>query len=122
MTHIKKIFPKVNKTTFDLFTLQTNEEDINFDHIIKIENLRIEVQNLNKLYGSNFPHLKKNLNVRLKMKKKNSKNIKYPTSKFKEYQDHIPKEYDPFYDVSTITLVNEIYQSDLENFKYNKKQ
>ena len=115
---IKSLFPEINIRQYEMLFLQTNADDLSFDHIIKLENFNSEIKNINTLYGTSFQTIKRHQNTRAKSA--HTKNIDYPNAKFATFAT-MPKDYSVFYNEQTIDLVNKIYKDDFENFGYNYK-
>jgi hypothetical protein len=93
------------------------DEDINYDHIIKIEELNDGIKILNDVYKMNLKINKTIVNGA----KKNNKvlTIDYATSNYEKYKYNIPDDYKYFYNDYIKTIVYKIYKNDIINFKYN---
>jgi hypothetical protein len=77
--------------------------------IIKIENLDQDLARVNDLYNLNFKNISfENHSHRKKIEKKTM-------------PQRYNKPYEEYLDSKTISLINEIYQKDIEYFKYEKK-
>jgi hypothetical protein len=77
--------------------------------IIKIENLDQDLARVNDLYNLNFKNISfENHSHRKKIGKKT-------------IPQRYNKPYEEYLDLTTISLINEIYQKDIEYFKYEKK-
>lgn len=108
---IKKLFPNIEQRSFEHLYLQKTDYEINYDHIIKIENLKYEINKINLLYNVKFPANIKNLNIR----PKNLEYIKkdYGNLPFREFYNKIPKDYNLFYNRESLKLVFQIYKKDI---------
>ena len=101
-----------------MFFLQTNADDIKFDHIIKLENFNEEILKINKFYNTSFKPILKKLNNRKKTEQ--VLDIEYPTTKFNKFQGRLPADYRLMYNDRSIELVEEIYGEDIDNFNYTR--
>ena len=102
---------------FNLHLYLQYDEDIKYDHIIKIEDLNDGIKILNDDYKMN---LKINKSIVNGLNKKNKVlTIDYATSIYDNYKHNIPYEYKYFYNDYIKTIVYKIYKNDIINFKYN---
>ena len=112
------LFSNINQKYFEMFFLQTNADDIKFDHIIKLENFNEEILKINKFYNTSFKPILKKLNNRKKTEQ--VLDIEYPTTKFNKFQGRLPADYRLMYNDRSIELVEEIYGEDIDNFNYTR--
>jgi hypothetical protein len=120
LQNIRKILPSISERTLDFMYKQTNDEDIKYDHIIKIENLKTDIAKLNKMYKVNFPEVEPMENSCNKVRSVNKK-IDYTTAKFRTFSGKYTNDYNSYYNKESIDLVTKIYEEDIINFNYESK-
>ena len=110
----EKIFDnyRFNKMCFLLSNNNT------YDHIIKLENLHNDIENLNIKYNLNL-NLEKNIKLNIRKKHKHTIiNFDYINSNINLYINKLPSDYSVFYNNETKNIVYNIYKDDIILYNY----
>ena len=106
---------------YEMFFLQLNNDEINYDYIVKIENLERDMITIIKRHNLdiNSNLVSKKLNIRAHKVKIYNKNIDYSTQPLSYFKNSIPNDYQLFYkNEECKKITNLIFNEDLIKYDY----
>ena len=106
---------------YEMFFLQLNNDEINYDYIVKIENLERELITIIKRHNLDINNnlVNKKINIRAYKVKIYNKNIDYSTQPLSYFKNSIPNDYQLFYkNEECKKITNLIFNEDLIKYDY----